>query len=305
MTDILRARLFEKMALIREVEGRLLILFAQGKLFGTTHTCVGQEAVAVGVLDHFTPEDIIFSNHRCHGHYLAFTNDVRGLIGEVMGRSSGVCGGKGGSQHLHRKNVYTNGVLGSIVPVATGVALAEKRLDRRSVTAVFIGDGALGEGAVYEAMNIASLWSAPILFVIENNHVAQSTPSHLQLAGRIVDRPLAFGIVTSDLVAADVEEVHAVAGQAVERIRNEQRPGCLVLETFRLNPHSKGDDFRAPAEIDAARRRDPLARLRSHLPPAAVAEIEERCRVRVNEAVEFALDDSFPGPSSIPSGVKA
>jgi TPP-dependent pyruvate/acetoin dehydrogenase alpha subunit len=297
--------LFETMTLIREAEEQLLVLFSQGKIFGTTHTCVGQEAVAAGVLAHLTPADVVFSNHRCHGHYLAFTGDVAGLLSEVMGKATGVCGGQGGSQHLCRGNIYTNGVLGSIVPNAVGIALAEKRQGRGSVTVVFIGDGALGEGVIYESLNLASLWGAPVLFVIENNHYAQSTPQRLQLAGRIADRPRAFGIETVELAAQEVEVVHKAAGEIVQRIRTTQTPACLVLDTYRLNPHSKGDDVRDKAEIEAARERDPLRLARAKLPAAVAEAIEARCRAKIAAAVERALADPFPEPASLPAGIKS
>ena len=148
---------YERMFFIRRFEETLLDLFSLGKLVGTTHTYIGQEANAIGLIDHLDPEvDTIFSNHRCHGHYLAFTDDAFGLLCEVMGKAPGVCGGKGGSQHLCKGNFYSNGVLGSIVPVATGIALAEKQKRTGAVSTAFLGDGTLGEGVTYESLNIAS-----------------------------------------------------------------------------------------------------------------------------------------------------
>lgn len=120
-------RLYFKMLLIRNFENRLLELFSDGKLSGTTHTYVGQEAIAVSVIDNLMPNDVIFSNHRCHGHYLAYENDPGGLFAEIMGKSTGVCGGRGGSQHLHKRNFYSNGIQGSYLPIVVGMAMAEKR----------------------------------------------------------------------------------------------------------------------------------------------------------------------------------
>ena len=201
------------MFFIRRFEETLLDLFSLGKLVGTTHTYIGQEANAVGVIDHLDPDvDTIFSNHRCHGHYLAFTDDAFGLLCEVMGKAPGVCGGKGGSQHLCKGNFYSNGVLGSIVPVATGIALAEKRKGTGAVSTVFLGDGTLGEGVTYESLNIASLWQLPVLFVVENNHYAQSTPVELELAGSIAARGAAFGVEVDELDTTDVEEIHERGG---------------------------------------------------------------------------------------------
>lgn len=279
----LAARLYARLHLIRRFEERLLDLFGEGKLVGTTHTCIGQEANAVGVVDHLVRgRDTIFSNHRCHGHYLAFTDDVTGLFAEVMGRSTGVCGGKGGSQHLCRDGFYSNGILGSIAPVATGIALAERRRGAGAVSTVFLGDGALGQGVVYESMNIASLWSLPLLIVVENNRYAQSTPFRLGIAGDVPARARAFGIETRELDSTDVAAVHAAAGDAVAYVREAGRPCCLVIETYRFSPHSKGDDDRDPAEIAARRLHDPLL--------IAGRALDDDARRALEEANERRLD---------------
>jgi len=283
------APLYERMFFIRRFEESLLDLFAQGKLVGTTHTYIGQEANAVGIIDHLEPErDVIFSNHRCHGHYLAFTDDDFGLLCEVMGKAPGVCGGKGGSQHLYKGNFYSNGVLGSIVPVATGIALAEKQKGTGAVSTVFLGDGTLGEGVTYESLNIASLWKLPVLFVVENNHYAQSTPIDLALAGSIPARARAFGVETAELATTDVEEIHDAAGRAVARIRETGEPFFLVLDTYRYSPHSKGDDNRDPAEIEQRRERDPLGVAGARLEEAERNAIEERCEGRLRETIAAA-----------------
>jgi TPP-dependent pyruvate/acetoin dehydrogenase alpha subunit len=279
---------YRTMRLIRETEERILQLFSQGKLFGTTHTCIGQEANAVGIIAHLNGDDIIFSNHRCHGHYLAFTGDVTGLVAELMGKPAGVCAGISGSQHLCNGSFFSNGVQGGIVPNAVGMAYAEKILGTGRIAAVFLGDGTLGEGATYEAMNIASLWSAPVLFVIENNYYAQSTPSHLQVAGSIAARPRAFGIDTVELSSTDVEEIDAAAAGVVAGIRAGGRPACLVINTYRLAPHSKGDDFRAPEEIELWRTRDPLVLAAAKLEPGVAEKVALECRQIVDDAVEQA-----------------
>ena len=283
------ARLYERLYLIRRFEETLLELFSLGKLVGTTHTYIGQEANAVGVLAHVdSGRDVVFSNHRCHGHYLAFTGDLYGLLCEVMGRADGVCGGKGGSQHLCNANFYSNGVLGSTVPVATGIALAERERGSGAVTTAFLGDGTLGQGVVYESLNMASLWSLPILYVVENNWYAQSTPSRLQLAGEIADRARAFGIETAELDTTDVLEVHDAAERVLAGARATGRPSCLVLHTYRFAPHSKGDDTRDPAEIEERRLRDPLLVSGAHLDEAVRDEIEAGCERRLAEVLAAA-----------------
>jgi TPP-dependent pyruvate/acetoin dehydrogenase alpha subunit len=282
--------LYEQMTLIRRFEETLLELFAAGKLHGTTHTCIGQEADAVGVVSCLEPErDVVVSNHRCHGHYLAFTDDVDGLLREVMGRVGGVCGGKGGSQHLFAGNFYSNGVLGSTVPVAAGMALAEREKASGAVVAVFAGDGTLGQGVVYESLNIASLWRLPLLVVVEHNGYAQSTPSRLQLAGDVEARAAAFGIATARHDTTDVREVRAAAGVAVDHVRSTGTPFFLVLDTYRFSPHSKGDDFRDPDELAERRLRDPLAVSRGLVSEAEREELAEAVEQRLAEAVEQAL----------------
>ena len=277
--------LYARMTLIRRFEETLLELFAAGKLHGTTHTCIGQEADAVGVISCLEPErDVVVSNHRCHGHYLAFTDDVDGLLREVMGRVGGVCGGKGGSQHLFRGNFYSNGVLGSTVPVAAGMALAEREKRTGAVATVFVGDGTLGQGVVYESLNLASLWALPLLVVVEHNGYAQSTPSTLQLAGDVEARATAFGIATSRHDTTDVVEVQDAAREAVDHVRSTGTPYFLVLDTYRFSPQSKGDDFREPDEIAARRLRDPLT--------VATGLVDEAEREAIAAAVERRLDDA-------------
>ena len=165
--------LYERAMTIRSVEQKLLDLFAEGKLVGTVHTCIGQEFTGVAVCGALLPGDLVYSNHRCHGHFLALTDDVSGLLGEVMGKPSGVCGGRGGSQHLCSKGFFSNGIQGGIAPVAAGLAMTLKLRKPGYIGVVFIGDGTLGEGVIYETMNIASKWQLPLLIVLENNLYVQ------------------------------------------------------------------------------------------------------------------------------------
>jgi TPP-dependent pyruvate/acetoin dehydrogenase alpha subunit len=284
MADIDPAISYETMALIRGFEARILELFAQGELNGTTHTYVGQEANAVAVISSLESRDIVFSSHRCHGHYLARFGDPEPLFAELMGRVTGVCGGRGGSQHLCRDNFYSNGIQGGYMPIATGMALAEKRRRSGAIVVPFIGDGTLGEGAVYEALNMASLWEAPLLVVVENNRYAQTTAIELAVAGSIAGRFSAFGIETTEIESNDVETVAPQARAAIDRVRARQRPEALILHTYRLNAHSKGDDFRSPEEIAAWRARDPLSYAASRLEPGLRATIEHRVQALLAEA---------------------
>ncbi|HET7566635.1 MAG TPA: thiamine pyrophosphate-dependent dehydrogenase E1 component subunit alpha [Gaiellaceae bacterium] len=282
--------LYGAMYLIRRFEETLLHLFAAGKMAGTTHTCIGQEANAVGVVTCLDADlDVIVSNHRCHGHYLAQTDDVDGLLREVLGREGGVCGGKGGSQHLCAPNFYSNGVLGSTVPLAAGMALAQRERGDGGIATVFAGDGTLGQGVVYESLNVASLWKLPLLTVVEHNGYAQSTPSHLQLAGDVEARAAAFGIASERIDTTDVAEVRGAAERAVSHVRARGEPFFLVVDTYRFAPHSKGDDFRDPEEIAGRRELDPLTVAGERVDDGVRGELEAAVEERLERAVEEAL----------------
>jgi len=281
---------YRQVLLIRRFEETMLDLFAKGVLNGTVHTCMGQESCAVGVIGALDKDrDVVFSNHRGHGHYIAFTDDPEGLAAEILGRSGGICGGVGGSQHLHRGNFYSNGVQGGIVPVATGMALAEREKRSGAIVVACLGDGTLGEGVVYESFNVASKWSLPILYVIENNHYAQTTPVGLAHAGELAARPTAFGIDGAAMTADDVLAVHAEARRWVQQVRSSQRPAFLCLETDRLGPHSKGDDTRPREEIESYRNRDPMKKLAAALPESQREEVAQSVELRLRRAVQSAM----------------
>jgi acetoin:2,6-dichlorophenolindophenol oxidoreductase subunit alpha len=285
---------------IRCFEQTVLDNFARGVFFGTTHTYLGQEADAVGVLSNLEPQDIVFSNHRCHGHFIAYGGDLRALFAELMGKASGVCGGRGGSQHLQWCNFYSNGVQGGILPVATGMALAEKFKGSLAIAVVFLGDGTLGEGVVYETLNMASLWSAPILFVLENNHIAQTTAIEAGVAGDIAARFSAFGIPVNQLDSSDVLEIQPLAGELLRRVRTTGGPQALVLHTWRFGPHSKGDDTRPAEDVALLKsQRDPIAIQAARLELGQRREIERQVEAEVADAFQLALEDRLPDPKDL------
>ena len=273
------------MRFIRRFEERLLELFETGVLNGTTHACIGQEADAVAVMEHLRDGDHIFSNHRCHGHYLARTGDARGLMAEIMGLPEGVCAGIGGSQHLAAPGFKSNGVQGGIVPAAAGIALAQQLSGGDAISVVFIGDGTLGEGTVYETLNLASLWQLPLLVVLEDNGWSQSTPSHLNLAGGMRERFEAFGLAVEELDSTDVLEIEAAAGRAVSVVREQRGPAALIIHTYRLCHHSKNDDNRPVEEVQARWTLDPLAVHGARLAPSAGARIDEEVHDAIEEIV--------------------
>lgn len=288
-------QIYERIYTIRRFEETLLENFPRGVFFGTTHTSLGQEADAVGVLSHLRAEDVVFSNHRGHGHFLAAGGDPRALFAELMGRKTGVCGGRGGSQHLCWGNFYSNGVQGGISPVATGMALAEKFKGSGAVVIAFLGDGTLGEGVVYEALNMAALWRAPILYVLENNRIAQTTPIEQAMAGSISGRFSAFGIPFAELDTSDVRPIYSLAGELLELVRKECAPRALILHTARFGPHSKGDDTRSPEVIEQLRQqRDPLTIQAARLDAEAIEKIQAAVNLRIEQAYQAALADPYP-----------
>jgi TPP-dependent pyruvate/acetoin dehydrogenase alpha subunit len=288
------------MVQIRFFEETVLENFQKGVFSGTTHTYLGQEANAVAILSFIEEEDIVFSNHRCHGHFLAYDGDPHALFAELMGKATGVCGGRGGSQHLHWRNFYSNGVQGGIVPIATGMALSEKIKNNRAVTIVFLGDGTLGEGVVYEALNMAALRNAPILYVIENNRIAQTTPAEKAIAGNVLVRFAGFGILGLEVDSSNILDIAPQAEQLISDIRDGRGPHVLLLHTCRFGPHSKGDDTRSEFEIDHFRTlRDPIKILAEHLAAAKRAEIEAAVAQEIADAFQAALRDPFADPSSL------
>jgi 2-oxoisovalerate dehydrogenase E1 component len=277
--------------LIRAFEERLLKLFSDGRLFGTVHTCIGQEFVGVAVARHLCDGDLVFSNHRCHGHYLARTGDVEGLMAEIMGRATGICGGRGGSQHICAGGVFSNGVQGGIAPVSAGMALAEKLRQSRNIVVTFIGDGTLGEGVLYETLNIASKWNLPQLIVLENNRYAQSTSQPETLAGDICRRAEAFGIQTWHADTWAHERLSAVMGDAIAQVREECRPCFVRVDTYRLMAHSKGDDDRSKDEVRGYWARDPLTRFDEE-----EAEISAAMRSSADEMISRAVERALEAP---------
>jgi 2-oxoisovalerate dehydrogenase E1 component len=249
---------FKKALLIRRTEDTFLDLFNQGKMNGTVHTCSGQEFSALAFTEYLRDDDLVVSNHRCHGHYIAKTGDLEGLILELIGKETGTCAGIGSSQHLYNDGFYSNGVQGGIVPVAAGMAMAAKRNKKRNIVVVFIGDGTLGEGVVYETLNLISLYQLPLLIVCENNFYAQSTNIKDSLSGDIISRAKAFGIKTSKSNTWNLEELFKNAEDSINAVRSECKPFFHLVETYRLNHHSKSDDNRDQSEVNLYYDKDPL-----------------------------------------------
>ena len=276
--------LYSMMHGIRVFEENLLEIYSRGLIKGTVHTCIGQEACAVGVIAAIDPKvDSVCSNHRGHGHFLAFGGSPTDLLNEILGNDNGVCNGVGGSQHLHINNFYSNGILGGMTPVATGIALSKKIKNLKEISVVFIGDGAMAEGVVYESLNIAALWKLPLLLVIENNKIAQSTSVNMQHATSIETIPAACGILTIAVDGNNVISVFSSAQRLITEIRDTNEPRCLVLNTYRLGPHSKGDDTRSKEEMIECRKFDPIELLENQIPRNIFEEIQKNNVLKLNE----------------------
>jgi len=249
---------FELAILIRVVEEKFLKLFEEGSLNGTVHTCIGQELSAVSLCRDLKKNDYVFSNHRCHGHFISFTKEYYSLISEIMGKVNGICGGIGGSQHLCNKNFFSNGPQGSLTPVALGAAKSCQLSGNNNVVVCFIGDGTMGEGIIYESMNMASLFKVPILFVCENNLYAQSTPISKNLAGSIKGRASSFGLKIFEADTWDYNNLSIKAKEAIKIVRSGC-PAFFKVDTYRLKAHSKGDDDRNKEEIEHYKSMDVLS----------------------------------------------
>jgi 2-oxoisovalerate dehydrogenase E1 component len=235
--------------------------------------CVGQYLV---------DGDWVTSNHRCHGHFIVKTGDWRLLIDELLGKESGVCKGIGSSQHLFRPGFISNGPQGALLPVGTGIA--RRIADSGNVVVSFLGEGTLGEGITYEALNLAALLPVPQVFVCENNFYSQTTPQDANTSGKIVDRFSAFGIETFCANSWDLIDLRRTCEAAISWARSRRRPAAIAVATYRLKAHSKGDDGRDHDEIEFFEARDVLARSAQH--SAELAEEFREISVQVRQYFE-------------------
>lgn len=299
----------ELMAKIREFERRMPLLSDEGLIRGSTHPSLGMEAIAVGVSLALTERDAIASNHRGHAHTLAKGADFGRTMAEILGRADGYCGGKGGSMHIGVKEIGvlgTNGIVGAGIGIATGAALASKLSGDGSVAVSYFGDGASNQGVLAEAFNLAAIWKLPVIFVLENNHYAQSSAINEMVAQTdLSKRGEAFGVPSVNGDGMDLQEVFEATAAAVARARAGEGPSFLVFDTYRYLGHMAGDTeiYRTPDEVEAAKAKDPIAKLLSRLVDQGVitdAEWEataERIVEEVEAAEQFARSSPFPDVS--------
>jgi acetoin:2,6-dichlorophenolindophenol oxidoreductase subunit alpha len=300
--------LYRTMLRIRTFEERVKRLSRQGRLPGFVHLYIGEEAVATGACASLEPGDWITSTHRGHGHVIARAGDLRRMMAELMGKADGYCHGKGGSMHIADMALGilgANGIVGAGLPISTGAALAEKMKGTDRVAMCFFGDGASNSGPFHESLNVAAIWSLPVVFVCENNGYTELTPMReLTACGEIAPRAEAYGIPGVAIDGNDVEAVRSAATRAVARAREGSGPTLIEARTYRLEDHNEGLEQvtgtrRPTAELEDWRGRDPLVRFRSRCEEAGAASgalqrIAEEVESEVADAVQFAEASLVP-----------
>ena len=302
---------YDLMLTIRFFEEAIERLFLEGRIMGTAHTCIGQEAVAAGVAAALDPRDALTTTHRGHGHFLARGADVGRAMAELFGRATGYSRGRGGSQMMMDPSIGffgANGITGGSIPFATGLALDAKLRKSGRVTACFFGDGASNQGTFHESINIAALWRLPVLYVVENNGYAMSTSTARGLADpRIADRAAAYGIPGVTVDGNDFFAVRDTVARYAEAARGGGGPALIECMTYRLSGHSRGDPrvYRTREEEAEAWKRDPLVRMEQRLKDegalaeASIAEHRGAMLARVEAAVRFCENSPLPDPASL------
>ena len=317
--DVSGLELYRRMLRIRLFEEQVNDLYTTAKMPGLAHLYIGEEAVAVGVCAALRDDDYITSTHRGHGHCLAKGAGVDRMFAELLGKEAGYCRGKGGSMHIadqEKGNLGANAIVAGSAGIATGAALSAKKRGTDQVATCFFGEGALGQGIVYECMNMAALWKLPVIYVCENNMYNEYTHYLETTAGDIAVRAQAFGIPFQDADGQDVRSVLGATRAAVERARANEGPSFLHFRTYRQHGHHVGDIDRVyyrskDEERHWAEERDPLKILGQSLlqdgaaDAAAFERIEEEVRTEIADGVKFALDAAYPGPEEVSMHVYA
>ena len=311
LTPEAQRNMLRQMIEIRSFEHKVIELFREGLVRGATHTYVGEEAVAVGACAALRPDDFITSTHRGHGHCIAKGGDLRLMMAELLGRTTGYCKGKGGSMHiadLDKGILGANGIVAGGVGVATGAALACKMRHTDQVVVCFFGDGAINQGILYECANFAAVWRLPVIYVCENNQYAMST--HWTRTNAVSDlsaRGQAFGIPGASIDGMDPYAVHEAVSHAVARARAGEGPSFIVAMTYRFFGHHIADSliYRSREEAQAWQSRDPIDRMESQMiaagiiTPAEAEAIRQRAKDDVEAAAIFARESPEPDPSSL------
>jgi TPP-dependent pyruvate/acetoin dehydrogenase alpha subunit len=301
--------LYTTMLMIRRFEERVAQEVYAGKVPGFVHSYIGEEAIATGVCKHLKIEDRIVSHHRGHGHCIAKGADMKRMMAEIYGKKTGYCKGKGGSMHIADFSIGmlgADGIVGAGLPIATGAAIAAQLEKKGTVAAVFFGDGACNEGEFHEALNLASIWKLPLLFVCENNGYGVNTSAEYAMGAKDITRmPDAYHIAHRSIYGNDVELVYQAAGEAISMLRKGDGPYFLECKTYRWHKHflSVGlEDLRPKEELEAWKQQCPVAAFErilfesKMLTPAEAEAIDRKILAQVEEAHAFALDSPFPQP---------
>jgi pyruvate dehydrogenase E1 component alpha subunit len=303
---------YRLMRTIRTFEEKLADLVMEGKLAGFLHLYAGEEAVAVGVCTHLRDRDVVTSTHRGHGHCIAKGVDVRAMMAELFGRGTGVCKGKGGSMHiadLDRGMLGANGIVGAGIPLAVGAALTASVKKTGGVAVAFFGDGATNQGQFHEALNLAAVWRLPAVFVVENNLYGEATPYEFVTPVRdLADRAASYAMPSAIADGMDFFDVHAKAGEAIERARAGGGPTLIECKTYRYFGHYVGDPltYRTKAESEETQRtRDPLSLFEKRVVDEGVIDaailrtIDGQAAESVADAVGWAQQSALPSPESL------
>ncbi len=311
--------MYQQMSKIRLFEEKVNELYMGAKMPGLAHLYTGEEAVAVGVCEALVRSDYITSTHRGHGHCLAKGASVDRMFAELLGKEPGYCRGKGGSMHIadpDSGNLGANAIVGGSAGIATGAAFSAKRRGTGQVAVCFFGEGALGQGLIYEVMNMAALWKLPVIYACENNQYNEYTHYTETTAGEIAARAAAFGIPVAVVDGQDVRAVFAAARRFVEQARQGQGPAFIECRTYRYLGHHVGDIDRAyyrskTEEQEWVKKRDPLELLaewltgRGMTDPSILDQINKDVKAEIEHGLEFALDAPYPDISEVNEDVYA
>ena len=312
-------QMFRRMQMIRHFEEHVNDLYMRALMPGLAHLYIGEEAVAVGICEALRQDDYITSTHRGHGHCVAKGASPDRMFAELLGKEAGYCRGKGGSMHIADPatgNLGANAIVAGSAGIATGAAFSAKSLGKDQVAVCFFGEGALGQGVVYEVMNLAALWKLPVIYVCENNLYTEYTHFSETTAGSILARGTAFGVPSEEVDGQDVRAVHEVAKRMVKRARNGEGPSLLVCNTYRYSGHHVGDINREyyrskQEEQEWKTKKDPIRLLGDWLvsqklaDKAKLQEIENEVKQEMKAAAEFAVAAPYPQVSEVNEDVYA
>jgi len=315
----LLVRMYRQMMAIRLFEERVNDLYTRALMPGLAHLYNGEEAIAVGVCEALNRDDYITSTHRGHGHCLAKGASPDRMFAELLGKHAGYCKGKGGSMHIadpDTGNLGANAIVGGSVAIAAGAAFTAKYLKTRQVAVCFFGEGALGQGLLYESMNLAQLWKLPVIFVCENNLYNEYTHFSETTAGDIMARPAAFGMKAAQVDGQDVRLVYSTVSPLIARARKGEGPAFLLADTYRYHGHHVGDiarDYYRPKQEEGKwlTGRDPITLHAEYLLKAKVATkaalgaIDEELAKEMDAAMQFGVDAAYPEPHEVEQDVYA